>query len=148
MNTCGDCTECCTVLPIQEIQKHAGKTCENCVLSKGCSIYATRPKSCVNFNCNYLVESSVPSVMRPDKSGIIFEFITENVMLGTRRFSRLDAWQDDATLKYMRGLNVRGVSIILTSFSNAPKLYMLADGATEESVLAEAMCEYDKLGKE
>ena len=143
MKKCEECTECCSVLPIQEIQKHAGKECPNCILSAGCSIYRDRPKSCVDFNCNYLDEG-MPLELRPDKIGIIFERITPTIMLGTRDFKRMNSWNDPQVFNYIKDLLDYGTSVILTSFSTAPKLYFIVDGRTQEEVLKEAMEEYNK----
>jgi len=69
MNQCGECTECCAVFEIEEINKPKHKLCAHCT-SKGCSIYESRPEVCQTFECAYL-NSDWKKELRPDKSGVI-----------------------------------------------------------------------------
>jgi hypothetical protein len=50
--TCGDCSLCCKLLPIEDLSKPANQWCTHCRPGKGgCSIYATRPTGCRDFAC-------------------------------------------------------------------------------------------------
>jgi len=69
--SCGSCVMCCTALEIPELQKPAGPACPNCIRTGGCTIYATRPQVCRDFECNWLVERKLPATMRPDRIGTI-----------------------------------------------------------------------------
>lgn len=62
---------CCTALEIEELNKDAGPACVNCVAGGGCAIYASRPKVCRDFECEWLRERALPSTMRPDRIGTI-----------------------------------------------------------------------------
>jgi hypothetical protein len=68
---CGDCTACCTVLPIEAINKPINTTCMNCTGS-GCSVYEDKPQTCSEFECAFLQGKDVPESLRPDKCGILF----------------------------------------------------------------------------
>ena len=68
-NSCGDCTACCTVLSVPEINKDAGVKCDK-LCNKGCSIYKDRPDSCKHIKCAYLL-SPWREEWRPDKSGLL-----------------------------------------------------------------------------
>ena len=50
MRECGDCTLCCKLPAIKDF-KDGYKWCENCNIGKGCNIYETRPKPCIDFDC-------------------------------------------------------------------------------------------------
>lgn len=64
---CGDCTMCCTLLEIDELQKPRRTPCPH---EHGrCSVYATRPDECRAFKCLWLA-FDIP-VGRPDISGIM-----------------------------------------------------------------------------
>ena len=70
MRTCGDCTLCCTLCHVPELDKAEGVQCEHC--EKGCTIYAGRPDSCVSYECAWIKEE-VPEFMRPDLCGVMVE---------------------------------------------------------------------------
>jgi hypothetical protein len=69
---CGPCTACCTVLGVGELEKESFKKC--CHLGDGCKIYASRPQSCRNWSCNWLLgqEPGGDDRHRPDNLGLIF----------------------------------------------------------------------------
>lgn len=53
--TCGQCTACCTVLGIRELQKPAFQCCPNLAgAGGGCGIYGARPNSCRFYRCEWL----------------------------------------------------------------------------------------------
>ncbi|MFA7261646.1 MAG: hypothetical protein WC068_01380 [Caulobacter sp.] len=70
--TCGDCTVCCTVLPIDAdgFAKSSGVTCGHCV-SAGCAIHPDRPTPCRAFDCGWLQLPMLDDAWRPDRSGIL-----------------------------------------------------------------------------
>jgi len=82
--------------------------------------------------------------LRPDKCNIIFEKITEDIYLGIRQKDNLENWNSVPVKKYMKSLNEKGISIILSSFTHTPKLFILANGKTKEEIFAKAMIEYNK----
>jgi hypothetical protein len=53
--TCGDCTLCCKVLGVKELEKPTGQYCQHAVKSKGCGIYDSRPETCRSFRCMWLM---------------------------------------------------------------------------------------------
>jgi hypothetical protein len=77
-NVCGECKECCTVLPITEADwtKPAGKPCEH-LCDKGCSIYQQPnwPKLCRTYLCGWRATTwlGTQPEMRPDKLGVVFQ---------------------------------------------------------------------------
>jgi len=70
--TCGECTACCTALPVGEISKPQGVPCRQCT-KVGCSIYQMRPRSCRDFECQWLKGCGEDS-QRPDLFGIINDY--------------------------------------------------------------------------
>lgn len=73
---CGDCTACCDgwlTADINGQKLSPGSPCPN-VSSQGCEIYETRPHSpCRTFKCHWLLDSSLPSWLRPSKSKVILK---------------------------------------------------------------------------
>jgi len=50
---CGDCTECCTALGVDELEKDNFTKCKH-LCKERCGIYHRRPKSCSDFKCCWL----------------------------------------------------------------------------------------------
>jgi hypothetical protein len=78
---CGSCSLCCTVMKVElpEGDKPEGQPCQHlCSSGCGCSIYASRPAPCRDFECVWLVSQRVPEVampaaLRPDRVGVAME---------------------------------------------------------------------------
>ena len=81
MQICGECIECCTAFPVVELNKPAGAPCV--FADKGCKIYANRPQSCKDCWCAWVTQPEIGIELRPDKCGVIFEKVAENVMVAT-----------------------------------------------------------------
>lgn len=105
MNSCGECTVCCTVPEIKQLRKKSHTDCKN-LTEKGCSIYKKRPATCKNFECGY-ISNNWSKELRPDLCGVmLLKFPTG-----------IEAWQleDEISvviydqIKFMR--NVYGVNI-------------------------------------
>ena len=70
---CGDCTACCTLLKVVELNKPMRFACEH-VGRNGCRIYADRPTACREFDCLWL-RGALPAdpSYRPDHLGVLFD---------------------------------------------------------------------------
>lgn len=94
---CGDCTACCTVLAVTELNKPMRVACQH-QCRDGCRTYLARPAGCRQFNCLWLrgalrnLESATDSVaylsiqisenpadetLRPDHSGVIWDYFID-----------------------------------------------------------------------
>lgn len=71
MNTCGPCGMCCKLMHIPELQKPAHSWCPSYRKGAGCTVYATRPRSCAEFMCMYLQADVLPESWRPDKAKFV-----------------------------------------------------------------------------
>jgi hypothetical protein len=54
-----------------ELGKPSQTPCKHLASPYGCSIYSSRPKSCADFNCLWLL-GYIPEQFRPDKCGIVW----------------------------------------------------------------------------
>ena len=77
---CGECTACCDVFPVPDLNKAANEKCIHC--DAGCTIYGDRPSVCSVFECAYL-QSTAPTTVRPDNCGVIFEKVSDRIFFGT-----------------------------------------------------------------
>lgn len=76
-NRCADCKLCCKLLPIvdPDLRKlEDNKWCSHCVptLKHGCTIYDSRPETCVRYACLYLDIPSLEENLRPNRCHVIF----------------------------------------------------------------------------
>src|SRR5262245_34979797 len=63
---CGDCSLCCKLLNIDELNKPANTWCQHCRPGKGgCSIYADRPPDCRTFACGWLTHPEFGDIWKP-----------------------------------------------------------------------------------
>lgn len=72
MRTCGQCTLCCKIYSVEELNKPKDTPCNLCT-NKGCSIYSFRPNTCRIFECFWLKTPEVPDHYRPDKLGLLVD---------------------------------------------------------------------------
>jgi len=141
---CGECTMCCELLPIPELQKPESILCGFCKINKGCSVYKNRPNSCKEFNCVYIQDEDVDLELRPDNSKVMFEKVTDTLYLALELPRDIGSWRETKVLDFIEQLNKKGISIIVSSFTRTPKEFLLADGATKEQVWDIAMNELNK----
>jgi len=70
---CGDCSLCCKVLGIPELDKPKDSWCPNFVAGAGCRIYADRPPSCHNFVCRWLSDASMGPEWKPSVCKMVID---------------------------------------------------------------------------
>jgi Fe-S-cluster containining protein len=71
----GDCSMCCKVFDIPELDKPAHRWCRHCRPGKGgCSIYDSRPAGCREFSCLWLNGHGTAD-WYPPKSKIVMRMI-------------------------------------------------------------------------
>jgi Fe-S-cluster containining protein len=69
--SCGTCSLCCKVLPVQALSKPAGKWCIHSVPGSGCTIHADRPQVCRQFFCAWLIDSNLGPEWKPEVSRFV-----------------------------------------------------------------------------
>jgi hypothetical protein len=64
--SCGDCSLCCKLAQVDELDKPSGVWCRHCAPGRGgCTIYETRPSVCRNWACNWILDASLGPEWRP-----------------------------------------------------------------------------------
>src|SRR5260370_14543633 len=82
---CGDCSLCCKLAKVDELEKPSGVWCRHCAPGRGgCTIYETRPSVCRNWACSWIVDSSLGPEWRPLTRKIIPLFENCRRRLGLR----------------------------------------------------------------
>ena len=129
---CDGCTECCK-LGIKEFKKPVGKYCDYFDLeTKLCTIYSTRPEECRNFKCIYSQMKKCSINFRPDICGVIFEKISERIIIGT--FDDLHEI-NSMILDQMRYFSNEGYSVVLFNKNiEGPFIYLAKEHDLNEII--------------
>jgi hypothetical protein len=71
---CGDCTLCCSLLPVVALDKKAGERCIN-QRGRGCKVHQKQgfPIECGLWNCRWLVDETTSKLLRPDISHYVID---------------------------------------------------------------------------
>jgi hypothetical protein len=106
---CGDCTLCCKVMAIEELEKPANSWCPHCKPGRGCAIYHGRPAECGNFSCLWLVNDLLDEQLKPNKSKFVLTASEDGIEV------RCDpgfpnAWRKEPYASEIRGWAISGES--------------------------------------
>ena len=127
MRICGDCTLCCTLLPIELPIENASttfhETCKFCK-NNGCSIHVDRPEICRGFECEWINDETIPEDLRPDKCNVIFEKIEDNILMGLEHFNHIGSYKEKNVSDFISDANKKGTSFIISSYTNTPKVLL------------------------
>lgn len=132
MGECGECTVCCTLSYVKELDKKPWDTCGHCILKKGCSIYTKRPNECKEFECAYY-QGGTNIELRPDKCGIMFVKKNDRIFTG---IVVPDTSITDMAKKQIVSFNKQGYSVVLLTKNEKPVL-VVAPGHNEQEIKEE-----------
>jgi hypothetical protein len=104
---CGDCTLCCKVMAIEELDKPAGTWCRHCQPGRGCGTYDDRPGECREFNCLWLVDDRFGPHWRPSKSKLVLATSADGIEVRCDP-TFPDAWRKEPFLSEIRVLAASG----------------------------------------
>jgi hypothetical protein len=113
--SCGDCTLCCTLIPVSEINKAAGKQCWFLRKRKGgCLVYRGPmfPRSCKLWSCGWLLNMDAEHLARPDNAHYVIDpspdYIVVSAADGTHgRLPVVQIWIDPKFPDAHRNPNLR-----------------------------------------
>jgi hypothetical protein len=69
--SCGDCSLCCKLMSVEELNKPRNVWCQHLVRGKGCGIYETRPDVCREFYCRWMDDPALGPEWKPNKSKMV-----------------------------------------------------------------------------
>lgn len=131
-NLCGNCTLCCKLTAVPELNKPAGSWCKHCKAGKGCTIYDDRPESCKNFRCVWLT-GGLPPELRPDKSRVIFERLPSGkTFLVLTNSGYTDAWKKKEVKEIIGNFLKANKAIVV---GPKPGIYFIPKGRKREEVM-------------
>jgi hypothetical protein len=64
---CGPCSFCCFLYPMRSLDKPEHSWCQHFAKGVGCSIHATRPSECSDFQCLWTYAAPLDDRWRPDQ---------------------------------------------------------------------------------
>jgi hypothetical protein len=119
--SCGTCSLCCKVYSIKELAKPAGRWCVHRARGAGCSIHATRPRSCSGFFCSWLVDPNLGPEWKPEVARFVLSAdATHRAILVTVDPGQPRAWKREpyyAMLKKFAEVFVRIDQKVLVSLN-------------------------------
>lgn len=78
---CGDCTLCCKLVPVQELDKPSNTRCVH-QSRRGCAVYkrlsAVSP-SCALWSCQWLSNPDAHELRRPDRSHYVIDVVPDYI---------------------------------------------------------------------
>jgi hypothetical protein len=77
---CGECTLCCTLLPVVALKKKGGERCIN-QRGLGCKVHDKEgfPVECKLWNCRWLIDKTTTKLLRPDISHYVIDIMPDFV---------------------------------------------------------------------
>jgi len=130
-NKCGECTVCCTLCDVSELNKKPGEHCIKCDGS-GCLDYNNRPQVCRDFECaSYQGGDNIK--LRPDKCGIMFFKTNERIFCGVKVPGKR---MTDLARGQIKSFNQQGYSVVMLAIGETPHV-MLAKTHEFEDIYTE-----------
>ena len=128
---CGECTVCCTLSVVKELNKEAGETCKHC--DKGCTIYGKHPQECKDFECAYLESGTTNVSLRPDNCDVMFFRKTDRIFVGA---VVPDKSVTDIARDQVEAFKQQGFSVVMLKLFKQPHIE-LASGHSKEEIWRE-----------
>jgi hypothetical protein len=137
-NHCGECTMCCKLPDIPELEKPPGQWCRHCAVGSGCTIYEARPRPCRDFTCLWLESQAehnpLPAALRPDRSKMVLTFTEDRRdVLGYCDPASPHAWKEAAMFKLLDVISRQGRRVM---FGNGREHFAMDRGRARRAELA------------
>jgi hypothetical protein len=129
---CGDCTVCCTLSVVKELNKKAWEQCSHCV-NNGCEIYGKHPQECKDFECAYL-QGGNNIELRPDKCGVMFFKNSDRIFTGV---IVPDVEVTNTAKGQIDAFNKQRFSVIIFKLGEHKPMIMPAKGHNKVAIYAE-----------
>ena len=118
---CGACQACCVQIGVAEIDKPANTRCGH-QFSKGCRVYAHRPRSCRFWSCRWLFDPDAAGLRRPDLSGYIVDPNPESFIAGGVEQLAMVVWIDPARPLSHRAPELRDYLTVVAAKHRMPAM--------------------------
>lgn len=117
---CGDCTLCCTLLGIHQLNKPPLQDCPHCHVGKSCQIYFKRPEECREFDCMWL-SAGLPEELKPSKTHVVLSNLQQDLGVEIKEPTVIvytdpnfpDAYKQAPMSAFLNNLLSQGVALIV-----------------------------------
>jgi hypothetical protein len=107
---CGDCSLCCKIMAIPELNKPKQAWCDHLVKKQGCGIYETRPPSCRGFKCLWLQDPRLPPEWKPNRAKFVMVGDSQSGLIVHGDANFPGAWRDEPYVSGLRSMAESGQS--------------------------------------
>jgi len=109
---CGTCSLCCKLFYIRTLNKPLDTWCQHCKPGKGgCSIYASRPAECADFECGWLADKKLGDEWFPARCKMVLSQTQNGRPLVTVDPAYPNAWRREPYHSQLKVLSQKGVPI-------------------------------------
>jgi len=130
MRQCGECTACCTIVPVAELGKPANTKCRY-EFFKGCRVHgsAKMPTGCRFWSCRWLTGDDTADLRRPDRAHYVIDIMADFVTVRDHETGAAqhipvvqvwldpkhpDDWRtDEAFIEFINRRGAEGVAILM-----------------------------------
>ena len=106
---CGDCSLCCKLMDIKELNKPKDVWCPNFQTGVGCGIYSDRPPSCRNFVCHWLADATIGPEWKPNHCKMML-YMRPNILTVHVDPSAGQPWRAEPYRSTLRNWAERGLA--------------------------------------
>src|SRR5215472_14028720 len=120
---CGECSLCCKLFAVQEIDKPIGQWCPHCEIGSGCQIYESRPLTCRAFECLWLMNPDIPDAMRSERVKAFLSATTDGKNLVVHCDTRQpDAYKKGVLQTFVSNVKRSGTGVVVVCGSEGKVL--------------------------
>jgi Fe-S-cluster containining protein len=94
MRACDECSLCCKVIGVREIDKPRGQWCKHYKAGKGCAVYLTRPAVCRDYTCRFKIDPELDEIWRPSECRMVINLDRRRVVVNVDP-DRPNAWREE-----------------------------------------------------
>jgi hypothetical protein len=126
---CGDCTLCCKLLIVSELEKPKGQWCRHVDMSKGCTIYSERPQSCRTFRCVWLMDPNLDEAWKPNRCNMILVAETDRHLVVQVDQGAVQPWRQEPYFSHLRSMSAKALAVggMVTVMENGEATVILPD---------------------
>lgn len=134
---CGDCSLCCKVLAIAELDKPKDAWCPNFAAGAGCRIYPARPPSCRDFACQWLTDLTIGPEWKPSLCKMVLDSKPQLLVVHADP-ALARPWRVEPYYSVLRRLAAQGLTqgALVLAMERGRSIVILPDRDVDMGVLA------------
>jgi hypothetical protein len=136
---CGDCSLCCKLLVVAELDKPQNIWCRHLKMGTGCGIYATRPESCREFYCRWMEDATLGPEWKPSKSKMMLAHLAEHQLSVHVDPGATGVWRKEPYFSHLSAMAKSGLknNAILKIMDNGRTFVLLPNRVVDLGVVGQ-----------